>query len=58
MVKKAIDEVFALTVVTRGEKPGENTYWFGRRDMSDDLRPTKISATNVQKAWAQLEKHR
>ena len=43
-----------LTIVTSGTKPGMRTYWFGRADMKDNLRPVKIEAPCINTAWKKL----
>lgn len=46
-----------MTVVTGSDKPGHHTFWFGRADMKDNLRPIKIEAKDGKDAWAKLGEH-
>lgn len=56
-MKADIQKRFYLTVVTRSEKPHHQTFWFGRADMKDNLRPIKVEAKNGKEAWEILEAH-
>lgn len=51
-----IDKQFALTIFTSAKEPGHHTFWFGRVDMKDNLRPVKVVAKNASEAWQLLEK--
>lgn len=51
-----IEKKWIMTVTTRSEKPGHHVFWFGRADMKDNLRPTKVEARNGAEAWELLEK--
>lgn len=55
MSSPAIDDVYVLTIVTGSKKEGCKSFWFGRRDMSDNLKPTKIDAVDNPTAWRLLE---
>jgi hypothetical protein len=44
-----------MTVTTRSDKPGYQTFWFGRADMKDNLRPTQVEARDGVEAWKLLE---
>lgn len=52
---KPIEKRFYLTIVTKGDTPHHKTFWFGRADMGDNLRPIKIEAPNGKTAWERLE---
>lgn len=51
-----INKKFALTIWTSATEPGHHTFWFGRVDMKDNLRPVKVVARNAAEAWETLEK--
>lgn len=54
---KAIESRYYLTITTKSDKPEHTTFWFGRADMKDNLRPVKIEAPDVKSAWRKLEEH-
>ena len=55
MNSQPLEKRYYLTIVTGSDKPGHHTYWFGRADMKDNLRPLKIEAPDNRSAWRKLE---
>jgi len=56
---EGIEKDWYLTVVTSNRDESEFTYFFGRRDMSDGLRPTKVQVkasepNRARAAWLAL----
>lgn len=45
-----------MTLATSSKIRHHSTYWFGRLDRLDEMRPTKIEALNAQLAWRELRK--
>lgn len=45
-----------MTLVTHCVRKDHHTYWFGRLDRKDEMRPTRIEALNGQIAWRELRK--
>lgn len=54
MPKAEIEKRFYLTIVTKSDTPHHKTFWFGRADMKDNLRPIKVEAKSGKEAWERL----
>lgn len=53
---RRLEKLYVLTIV-RINDAGNQEYWFGRLDQSDELRPLKFEASNGSVAWKKLLDH-
>lgn len=54
-VFERLERDWVHTLTTSSDKEGHFTYWFGRKDRSDNMAPTKIEAIDAKEAWLKLD---